>query len=123
MGIEYKTEKDILASELFDGRLKKFGVYERFYGKNRDRVSELLEEVFKKFGVYELYYGNRRCLTDGENLASGCVSTKLAMLSSSKETLRVAIRRRFWLLYRTRLKQRFSRTATRISMASKARRR
>jgi hypothetical protein len=29
MGNEYRTEKKILASELFDGRLQKFGIHER----------------------------------------------------------------------------------------------
>jgi hypothetical protein len=44
MGNEYRANKDILASELFDGRLKKFGVHEH------DQARE-----------------NYRCLTDGEN--------------------------------------------------------
>jgi hypothetical protein len=44
MGSEYRAEKDILASELFDGRLQKFGVRE--HGQARE---------------------NHRCLTDGEN--------------------------------------------------------
>jgi hypothetical protein len=44
MGSEYRAGKDILASELFDGRLQKFGVRE--HGQARK---------------------NHRCLTDGEN--------------------------------------------------------
>ena len=44
MGSEYRAEKDILASELFDGRLQKLGVRE--HGQARK---------------------NHRCLTDGEN--------------------------------------------------------
>jgi hypothetical protein len=44
MGSEYRAEKDILASELFDGRLQKFGI--RDHGQARE---------------------NHRCLTDGEN--------------------------------------------------------
>jgi hypothetical protein len=44
MGSEYRAEKDILASELFDGRLQKFGIRE--HGQARE---------------------NHRCLTDGEN--------------------------------------------------------
>jgi hypothetical protein len=42
MGSEYRAEKDIVASELFDGRLQKFGVRE--HGQARE---------------------NYRCLTDG----------------------------------------------------------
>ena len=44
MGSEYRAEKDIVASELFDGHLQKFGVRE--HGQARE---------------------NHRCLTDGEN--------------------------------------------------------
>jgi hypothetical protein len=44
MGSEYRAEKDILGSELFDGRLQKFGI--RDHGQARE---------------------NHRCLTDGEN--------------------------------------------------------
>ena len=44
MGSEYRAEKDIVASELFDGRLQKFGVRE--HGQARE---------------------NYRCLTDGKN--------------------------------------------------------
>ena len=44
MGSEYRAEKDILANELFDGRLQKFGVCE--HGQARE---------------------DYRCLTDGEN--------------------------------------------------------
>jgi hypothetical protein len=57
MGSEYRAEKDIVASELFDGRLQKFGVRE--HGQARE---------------------NYRCLTDGENCLGvriddvGCVT-------------------------------------------------
>ena len=57
MGSEYKAEKDILANELFDGRLEKFGVRE--HGQARE---------------------NYRCLTDGESCLgvrindAGCVT-------------------------------------------------
>jgi hypothetical protein len=44
MGNEYRAEKNLLASELFDGRLEKFGVHE--HGQARE---------------------NHRCLTDCEN--------------------------------------------------------
>ena len=44
MGSEYRAEKDIVASELFDGRLQKFGARE--HGQARE---------------------NYRCLTDGKN--------------------------------------------------------
>jgi hypothetical protein len=57
MGSEYRAEKDILANELFDGRLEKFGVRE--HGQARE---------------------NYRCLTDGESCLgvrindAGCVT-------------------------------------------------
>ena len=39
MGNEYRTEKKILASELFDGRLKKFDIHEHDRGHGRSQKS------------------------------------------------------------------------------------
>ena len=61
MGSEYRAEKDILANQLFDGRLEKFGVRE--HGQARE---------------------NYRCLTDGESCLGGG-STTLVVSPGSKE--------------------------------------
>jgi hypothetical protein len=50
MGNEYRTEKKILASELFDGRLKNFGIHEHDRGHS-DRNYRCLSDGEKRLGV------------------------------------------------------------------------
>ena len=50
MGNEYRTEKKILASELFDGRLKKFDIQEHDRGHS-DRNYRCLSDGEKRLGV------------------------------------------------------------------------
>jgi hypothetical protein len=44
MGNEYRTEKKILASELFDGRLKKFDIQEHDRGHSAEIIVALAME-------------------------------------------------------------------------------
>ena len=50
MGNEYRTEKKILASELFDGRLKKFDIQEHDRGHS-DRNYRCVSDGEKRLGV------------------------------------------------------------------------
>src|SRR5215469_10317904 len=102
MGNEYRPNKDILASELFDGRLEKFGVHE---------VREDGSEGY-------------RCLTDGQKRLgveinkAGYVSGFTMAWSGSW-----APSEKVYLRYRTRSKRRFSSTENPNTIAARARRR